>query len=345
MQLTERQEQILRSILETYIATARPVGSAAIVAASGLRVSSATIRHEMAALEALAYIQHLHTSGGRVPTNAGYRYYVERLMSPRPLPHAEARTIRHQFHQIHQESQEWLKLAATVMASRMRNVALITAPRPVAVHMRHTEVISIQGSSILLIVVLRNGAVLQEKMALDEPHAQEALSALATRLNRELQDMTAAQVEHRLLTLPSLDARVAGMIARLLRRGEERHADIYHAGLADMIRQPEFLSPLPGETAGVVSDRLPHMVEFLQQSVAVERLLHELPSDADIQVVIGDDTGTSGLEGYSFVLGRYGSESDSMGFLGIIGPTRMRYPQAVSLVRYMTDLMTDLIQV
>ncbi len=345
MELTERQERILRSILEIYIATARPVGSAAIVAASGLQVSSATIRHEMAALESLSYIQHLHTSGGRVPTNAGYRYYVERLMSPRPLPHSEARTIRHQFHQIQQESQEWLKLAATVMASRMRNVALITAPRPVEVHMRHAEVISIQGSSILLIVVSRDGTVLQEKMLLDEPHGQEELSALAARLNRELQDMTAAQVGRRLSTLPPLDARVAGMIARLLRRGEERHADIYQAGLADMIRQPEFVTPLPGETAGAVSDRLPHMVEFLQQSVAVERLLHDLPSDTDIQIVIGGDTGTRGLEGYSFVLGRYGSEHDSTGFLGIVGPTRMQYPRAVSLVRYMTDLMTDLIQV
>lgn len=345
MELTERQEQILRSILEIYIATARPVGSAAIVAAAGVRVSSATIRHEMATLEALSYIQHLHTSGGRVPTNAGYRYYVERLMSPRPLPHAEARTIRHQFHQIHHESQEWLKLAATVMANRMRNVALITAPRPTEVHMRHAEVISIQGSSILLIVVLRDGSVLQEKMALDEPHGQEELSALATRLNRELQDMTAPQVERRLATLAPLDAGVAAMIARLLRRGEERHADIYHAGLADMIRQPEFVTPLPGETAGVVFDRLPHMVEFLQQSVAVERLLHDLPSNADIQVVIGGDTGTTGLEGYSFVLSRYGSERDSTGFLGIVGPTRMQYPRAVSLVRYMTDLMTDLIQV
>ncbi len=345
MQLTERQEQILRTILEIYIATARPVGSAAIVAASGLRVSSATIRNEMATLEALAYIQHLHTSGGRVPTNAGYRYYVERLMSPRPLPRSEARTIRHQFHQVHHESQEWLKLAAAVMASRMRNVALVTAPRPAEVHMRHTEVISIQGSSILLIVVLRDGTVLQEKMTLPEPHAQEELSALAARLNGELRDMTAAQVERRLGLLPPLDARVSRVIARLLRRGEERHADIYHAGLADMIRQPEFLTPLHGETSAAISDRLPHMVEFLQHSISVERLLHDLPSDADIQVVIGGDTGTRGLEGYSFVLGRYGSESDSTGFLGIVGPTRMQYPQAVSLVRYMTDLMTDLIQV
>src|SRR5579884_3749805 len=130
MELTERQERILKTIVEEYIRTARPVGSAAVLAAAPLGVSPATIRNEMAVLEALGYIQHLHTSGGRVPTNAGYRYYVERLMSPRPLPHAEARTIRHQFHQIQQESQEWLKLAATVMASRVHNVALISAPRP-----------------------------------------------------------------------------------------------------------------------------------------------------------------------------------------------------------------------
>lgn len=345
MQLTNRQEHILKSITETYIATAKPVGSAAIVSASGLPVSSATVRNEMAVLEALGYIQHLHTSGGRVPTNAGYRYYIERLMFPRPLPHAEARTIRHQFHQIQQESQEWLKLAATVMASRIHNVALITAPRSAEIRIRHTEVIAIEGSSILLIVVLREGTVLQEKMALDEPHSQEELSALADRLNRALRDMTAVQVAERAKTLPSLDAHVSGMIAKLLRRGEARHAEIYHAGLADMIRQPEFVSPLHGESPHQLSDRLPSMVEFLQQSVAVEQLLRSLLVDADIQIVIGGEATARGLEGYSFVLGRYGSERNSSGFLGVVGPTRMQYPRAVSLVRYMTDLMTDLIQV
>src|SRR5947209_17508597 len=122
MGLTERQERILKTIVVLYVAGAHPVGSAAIVTASDLHVSSATVRNEMSVLEELGYIRQLHTSGGRVPTNAGYRHYVERLMGSSHLPNSEARTILHQFHQAHTEVQEWLKLAATIMATRMHNV-------------------------------------------------------------------------------------------------------------------------------------------------------------------------------------------------------------------------------
>src|SRR5579859_2841119 len=98
MELTERQDQILKAIVELYIGTAHPVGSAALVSPGGVNVSSATIRHEMGVLEEVGYVRQLHTSGGRVPTNAGYRYYVERLMERTHLAHSEASTIRHQFH-------------------------------------------------------------------------------------------------------------------------------------------------------------------------------------------------------------------------------------------------------
>src|SRR5579884_1762767 len=148
MQLTERQERILKTIVEMYATTARPVGSAAIVSASGLVVSSATVRNEMALLEELGLIRQLHTSGGRVPTNAGYRYYVERLMEPGYVSSQEAHTIRHQFHQVHMELQEWLKLAATIMAHRLHNVGLVTAPKATEVRLRHLEVISIQHTVV-----------------------------------------------------------------------------------------------------------------------------------------------------------------------------------------------------
>ena len=138
MELSERQERILKTIVELYITDAHPVGSAAIAAASGLSVSSATVRNEMAVLEDLGHIRQLHTSGGRVPTNAGYRYYVERLMGTSRLSNAEALTIRHQFHQAPIEVQEWLKLAATIMAHRMHNVGLVTAPKSAELRLRLT---------------------------------------------------------------------------------------------------------------------------------------------------------------------------------------------------------------
>jgi heat-inducible transcriptional repressor len=340
MKLSERRERILKTIVELYVAEAHPVGSSAIVAASGLSVSSATVRNEMAFLEDEGYIRQLHTSGGRVPTNAGYRYYVERLMGPSRLSSAEALTIRHQFHQAPIAIQEWLKLAATIMAHRLHNVGLVTAPKTAELRLRHLEVIAIQQAVALVIVVLQDGTVLQEMSVLPETRTQEELSPLADRLSVAFRGMTADQVEGQIGALGEQESAVARVAVHLLQRGEEQSAPVFHAGLADLIQQPEFAAPRPGG----VNERLRHMLEFLQQGFAVERLLQGLPRGAHVQVVIGEDTPTTGLQDYSFVFGRYGDESDASGYLGVLGPTRMQYPRAVALVRYMSDLMSDLMQ-
>lgn len=344
MQLTERQERILKAIVDRYVAGAHPIGSAALLESAGLNVSAATVRNEMAALEDLGYLRQLHTSGGRVPTNTGYRYYVERLMERSQLSHSEANTIRHQFHQAPTELQEWLKLAATVMARSMHNVGLVTAPKSSEFHLRHLEVISIQNSVALVIVVLADGAVLQEMVALVEPRNQEELSPLADRLSQALRGSTASEIEARIASFSALDGIIAAVTAHLMRRGEEQHAQIFHAGLPDLIGQPEFGGRRTGESQGMSQERLRHVVEFLHQGLGVQQLLAGLPAEARVQIVIGDDTPTRGMEDYSFVLGRYGHEDESNGFLGVVGPTRMEYTRAEALVRYMTALMTDLMQ-
>jgi heat-inducible transcriptional repressor len=342
MQLTERQERILRTIVELYVDTAHPVGSAAVVAHSGLGVSSATARNEMALLEEMGYIHHFHTSGGRVPTNAGYRYYIEHLMERRNISNTEARTIRHQFLQSHTEMQEWLQLAAAIMARRIHNVGLVTAPRSAEVRLRHLEIISIQNNIALVLVVLQDGTVLQEMVSLPETRTQEELSPLADRLSQEFRALNSDMVESGAATLPALDAAIATTAARLLRRGEERHAQVYHAGLADMIRQPEFTALRHGESLTIMNERLRSMVEFLHQGFAIERLLAGLDQHGMVQIIIGGETSVAELRDYSFVLGRYGDQDESSGFVGVVGPTRMEYPRAVALVRYMTDLMGDL---
>ena len=344
MQLTRRQEQILKTIVEQYVATAHPVGSHAVLSASGLAVSSATVRNEVCVLEELGYVHQLHTSGGRVPTNLGYRYYVEHLMDSGEVSPSEAITIRHQFHQAHMELQEWLKLAATVMAYRMHTVGLITAPKSSEVRLRHVEVIAIQHTIVLLIVVLQDGTVLQEMFTLAESHPQEELSAIADRLTGELRGLTALQIGGKVADLPGTAAAVAMALAHLLRRAEEQQTQVYHAGLADLIRQPEFAGPRHGESLTLLNDRLRQMVEFFQQGFALQRLFHDLPEAHDVHIVIGGEMGTDVLQDYSFVLGRYGHQEESSGLLGVVGPTRMEYPRAVALVRYMSGLMTDLVQ-
>src|SRR5438445_8402691 len=126
--ISERQRQILAIIIDEYISTARPVASEHIVGSYDLNVSSATVRNEMVELERAGLIAQPHTSAGRVPSDRGYRYFVENLMTPASLPLSEQRTIRHQFHQIEMDADEWVRLATSVLARTVHSAAVATAP-------------------------------------------------------------------------------------------------------------------------------------------------------------------------------------------------------------------------
>lgn len=341
MQLTTRQEQILKTVVDSYVSTAHPVGSATIVSVSDLNVSSATVRNELAVLEEAGLVRQPHTSGGRVPTTAGYRYYVQNLMQSRPLPRSEARSIRDELERTG-SAQEWLRLAALIMAHRLHNVGLVTAPRSTDARLRHLELISIQSALALLIVVLQDSTVLQEMLSLPGEESQDELSARARRLNDVMRGATAAHIDALAPRLPADDVAVALTVAHLLHQHSEQTEQVFHAGLADMISQPEFASSRLGAHS-VPSERLRPMVEFLQEGEGVSQLFAGLPGTG-IQIVIGGEAGAGGLDEYSFVLARYGAEMDSGGYLGVVGPRRMEYPRAVAMVRYMTDLMTNLMQ-
>lgn len=340
MELTERQEQILKIIVERYVGTAHPVGSAAVLQASPLGVSAATIRNDMGILTERNYIRHLHTSGGRVPTNAGYRYYVAHLMVADEMSPSEAGTIRSAFRLAPQDREDWLKLAAHILARRIHNVGLVSAPRPSLVQLHHLELIEIQPAATLVLIVLRDGTVLQEMMAMREPRPGDELKALAARLGSEVAGLDAQGVEAVAGRSRGEERPILEMIARLLRRGEEREAQLYHAGLGDMIRQPEFMELRHGEPVSAMNERIRQVVEFLDHGEAAARLLADLPA-GDVQVVIGGSAGGPPMRDYSFVLSRYGNGREG-GVLGVVGPTRMAYPRAVAVVRYMTHVMTDL---
>ncbi|MGQ9502836.1 MAG: HrcA family transcriptional regulator, partial [Anaerolineae bacterium] len=153
-EMTPRCQTILRLVISEYIRTATPVGSKAIRELYHLDVSPATIRNEMAWLEERGYLTHPHTSAGRVPTEKGYRYFVEKLMGESDLPTAERRTISHQFHQTQLDMEQWMRLAAAVLAHRARGAALVTSPRSAPSSLKHVELISIRDTLALLILVL-----------------------------------------------------------------------------------------------------------------------------------------------------------------------------------------------
>src|SRR5512141_352049 len=161
-----RSQAILRAVIEEYVTTAQPVGSQSLVERYRLGVSSATVRSVLAELEAAGLLGHPHTSAGRVPTEHGYRYYVESIVDSVPLPPVEQLMIRHQFGQVEYASEHWFRLAATTLASLTRAAGLATPAKPTAAHLRHLDLVSISERTASLILVMREGALRQVVCAL-----------------------------------------------------------------------------------------------------------------------------------------------------------------------------------
>src|SRR5215831_16887079 len=182
--LSERKQVILRALVEEYIHSATPVASETLVRKYGLNFSSATVRHELAGLEEANLIYQPHTSAGRVPTDLGYRYFVEHLMTESALSLDEQRLIRHQFYQVQDQLDQWVRLTASVMARLLHSAAVMTPPRSNEGRLKHVEVLSVTDFSAHIVLVLTDGTVQQQRLLLETQTLQEELSSAAARLNK-----------------------------------------------------------------------------------------------------------------------------------------------------------------
>jgi heat-inducible transcriptional repressor len=335
--LTTRQQAILGLVIREYVSAATPISSKVIVEAYGLGISSATVRNEMAHLEECGYLTHPHTSAGRVPTDEGYRYFVERLLGETELPLAERRMIRHQFHQVRPEMDQWLKLSASVLAQAAQSVAWITAPAATAQHaFKHLELISIRDSLALVVLVLQGGTVKQRVLTLPQPLSQEELSRMATHLNEHFEGLTADEVVAQLTPLTPLEAQVGELVAEVMGPPDERaRSEVYRDGLINILQQPEFAE---GQSARQVFG-------LFEESNFLEIVLADVlaPAAGGVQVIIGGEGPWEELSDCSLVLSRYGVVSRATGDLGVLGPRRMPYGRAISAVRYVSNLMSELI--
>src|SRR5437667_2293713 len=192
--LSERKQQILRALVEEYVHTATPVASETLVRKYRLTFSSATVRHELAGLEEAMLIYQPHTSAGRVPTDLGYRYFVEHLMRESALSLDEQRLIRHQFYQVQDQLDQWVRLTASVMARLLHSAAVMTQPRSNEGRLKHFEVLSVTDLSAHMVLVLKDGTVKQQRLLLEVVLQQDELSAMAAHLNELFQNKGAAQV-------------------------------------------------------------------------------------------------------------------------------------------------------
>src|SRR5579862_4617423 len=193
--LSPRKQEILRALVEEYIHSATPVASDTLVRKYALNFSSATVRHELAGLEESHLIYQPHTSAGRVPTDLGYRYFVEHLMQESTLSLNEQRLIRHQFYQVQDQLDQWVRLTASVMARLLHSAAVMTPPRASEGRLKHFEVLSVTDLSAHLVLVLTDGTVNQQRLLLEAPIEQAELSVIAARLNELFSNKSAHEVD------------------------------------------------------------------------------------------------------------------------------------------------------
>ena len=337
-----RAQAILRAVIEEYVTTATPVGSQALVERYGLGVSSATVRSILAELEAAGLLSHPHTSAGRVPTDAGYRFYVESIVDAVPLPAVEQLMIRHQFGQVEFASEHWFRLAATTLASVTRAAGLATPAKPRAAHIRRIDLVAINERMASLILVLREGAIKQAliNVADDDAIDQPTLNQVAGLLNERLAGATAAQADTVIERLradervESLARTIGERIVRIVREYDtEAVEEVFSDGLLNVMDAPEFAQ----------SDKLRRVFSALENRAYLGQLLGDVADAGRIQVYIGHENRPLEMRDVSLVLAPYGRPGRAIGVVGVLGPTRMSYSQAIGTVRFVSGLMNELV--
>ena len=336
-ELTERQKLILTLIIHEYIRTAAPIGSEHIVNRYRLELSSATVRNEMATLTEQGYLRQPHTSAGRVPTEEGYRYFVGRLLQETQLPDDTRRMISHQFYQMRNDTEQWMRLAASVLANQSRAASLVTAPHPDDAKVKHIELISTHGRQVLLIMVMIGGEIHQRLMTLNEPVLQEQLSTIADRITQILLGKDAVYIQSIRTQFNGLEQEVVDWVLEdALRSNTLMSGEVYMDGLTNVLAEPEFTG----------SDEARRALRLLEERSMLQELLsRSMPANSvgGIHVLIGGEGTWTDLRQCSIVLARYGTPGLATGTLGVLGPMRMSYGRTISTVRFIANLLSDMV--
>ncbi len=333
-ELTPRRRWVLKHIVEEYVTSATPVSSETVARRAPVRVSTATVRNDMAALEELGLVHQPHTAAGRVPSDAGYRLYVKELMRPADLEPAELRTIYHQFHQVEFAIDEWLALARAVLAQAVHSAAVVTPPLAPRARVRRIELVPLHDGLVLLVLLLHSGHIRQQVVPLVEPASREDLIQLSNRLTDLLAGHTATEVR----TAPAAtvnEGQVLQAVAQALEHAEQQVGEgLLYAGIRFIVAQPEFAQ----------SAKLQPVVEALEQGHVLAPILLQTLPQSGVRVLIGDELPHEAIRNCSIVLTAYGPDAETRGIVGIVGPTRMPYWRAVPLVHFVGSLIDGLMR-
>jgi heat-inducible transcriptional repressor len=323
--LDDRKLAVLRAIVEDYVSTNEPVGSKSLVDRHNLDVSPATIRNDMAVLEEQGYIVQPHTSAGRVPTDLGYRLFVDKMSGVKPLSAAERRAIE-TFLAGAYDLDDVVMRTVRLLAQLTRQVAVVQYPSLIRSAVRHIELVQIGGRRLLLVLITDTGRVEQRTVEVPGRVAEESVGQLRAVLNaslsgRKLVDVASVIAELPESIEPAERPNAAAVFSVIVETLVERHDERVVVGGAANLTQADF------------SRGLREVLEALEEQVVLMRLLGESGDQSAVTVRIGSENEVQGLRNTSLVTTGYGAGEQSLARLGVLGPTRMDYPTTMGAVR------------
>ncbi|HET7418921.1 MAG TPA: heat-inducible transcriptional repressor HrcA [Candidatus Dormibacteraeota bacterium] len=320
--MENRKQAILRAVVKEFTTSAVPVGSQALQTRYFVNLSSATIRSELADLSDLGYLTQPHTSAGRVPTDSGYRYFVDFLMDVEPIPERVKAFIQDELRGAPPDVQAIVERVAMTAASVTQNASVASAPQGSRAKIKHLDLVSLEPKEVLLILLLEGNLLRQQVLNTTEAATQAQLTKLAARLNSTLGGRASEEARRHYDSLAlGLEKELMGRVVAVLDLYEKGSESlVVHDGVRNLLRQPEFAE----------SSRLHQVLEVLEETRYLTLLLRQLIGDSDLQIVIGSENTSSQLQGCAVVLTSYGPSDRLKGVVGVIGPTRMAYSQTVA---------------
>lgn len=338
LSLSQRSRQILEAIVEDYIATAEPVGSSAVAQRHALALSSATVRNVMSSLEELGLLASPHTSAGRIPTEKGFRFYVDSLVSLRQISHREKRQILQKYRETGHNLTDLLRETSRTLSSLSNYTGIVVAPRFTSGQFRHIEFISLNPGRVLAILVSCNGAVQNRIIETEQSFSQDDLVSMGNYLNSILEGLSINQVHEKLLSEMvsekiSYDRMMENAIKLSRQALPEEQEEIYIEGQSRILEQPEFSDV----------NRMREIFKAFEEKGRLAGLLKDCMAAKGVQIFLGSETPLKEMAGMSLITSTYMTDANTIGILGVVGPTRMGYSSVIPIVDYTARLVSRLL--
>ena len=336
--LDDRKQRVLKAIIEDYVASAEPVGSRTLARKYDLGVSPATIRNEMADLEMLGYLEQIHTSSGRIPSSKGYRFYVDGLIPPEPVSDDEKQRIDDWYRRRVRRIEEVFQETARIISQVTHNVSLVLAPQLTQAKFHCLQFLPLDDRRVITVLMTDAGFIENKILHMPDGATFEDFQRMAQVINKNLAGCTLAEVQHHSLAAikdeiadePLYEAALE-IIHRALDASKEER--LYLGGTTQMLAQPEFHDVEKVKSALLV----------LEEEELMKDLLHAHRGDG-LEVTIGQENTDSHFKDSSLITATYHLNGELLGTIAVLGPTRMEYAKAMSLLEYMNANLTNIIK-